>query len=156
MSIENYVYCDETSPSGLRWKIQHHGRAKDSVAGYINDRKYWIFRINGKTYKAHRVIFEMHFGKTDSFIDHVDGDRSNNKLSNLRAATVAENAWNSRVRSDNCTGIKGLSLLANGRFRAQIKKAGVMHSAYFINKADATTWLNNLRKKLHGNFSNKG
>jgi len=82
----------------------------------------------------------------DGDIDHIDGDRSNNKLSNLRIVTRAENMQNQRKAKGNSRiGLLGVS--ANkGRWMARIKRNGVMrhigtfdtpqqaHAAYIAEK----------------------
>lgn len=59
---------------------------------------------------AHRIIWEMHNGPIsgDAFIDHLNGDRDDNRLCNLRLATSAQNARNASIRKDNSSGFKGV------------------------------------------------
>ena len=44
-----------------------------------------------------------------SFVDHIDNDKSNNNIANLRWATRAENNQNASMRKDNTSGVKGVS-----------------------------------------------
>lgn len=63
---EDHLYCDESSPSFLRWKDSVRtgnggsllARSADDVAGSLNiSTGYYILSLNRKKYKAHRVIF---------------------------------------------------------------------------------------------------
>jgi hypothetical protein len=59
-------------------------------------------------------------------LDHVDRDKQNNKITNLRASTRAENARNKGVNVRNKSGFKGVRVKNNGRFEAQLKVDGKM------------------------------
>lgn len=74
------------------------GRKAGSRAGGVNSKGYRVMQINGKFYKAHRLIFLYHHDYVPEFLDHIDGDKSNNDILNLRGATNQENTWNSKKR----------------------------------------------------------
>jgi hypothetical protein len=78
-------------------------------------------RIFNHGYLAHRVVFAMCHGYWPAFIDHINGVRSDNRPSNLREVTKAENAKNKRrpggKRLSECF---GLDRLPSGRWRARI------------------------------------
>ena len=65
--------------------------------------------INKKLYLLHRIIFAMHHDYLPEMVDHIDGDTTNNRIENLRAAVHAENAWNAKARIDNVSGIKNIT-----------------------------------------------
>ena len=69
---------------------------------------------------VHRVVYYMSTGELPDNIDHIDGDRSNNRLANLRAATNAENRCNTGVRRHNKLGVKGVQRTPHGRYQARI------------------------------------
>ena len=92
--------------------IRKTGRKGDkgSVAGCIHKGTGYIHvKIKKKTFKAHRLVFLLHHGYMPDIIDHIDGDKTNNRIENLRSATKSENSQNQRVRSTNKSGIKGVS-----------------------------------------------
>lgn len=74
-------------------------------------------RLRKKTCMAHRIIWEMANGPIPEgmLVDHVDGNAWNNVLSNLRLATKAHNAYNSRRPRNNTSGHKGVSWNASRR-----------------------------------------
>ena len=106
---------------GARWKS---GRVSGSIS---KQSGYLTLRLDGKNYQAHRCAW-MHVTGTwpTAEIDHRDGDRLNNRMSNLRDVSRQNNAQNiQRVRSDSSTGVKGVQLdRRNGRPCAQIRTAG--------------------------------
>lgn len=82
------------------------GKPVGSVAGngYIN------LHLEGKRLLAHRVAWAIHYGDWPSgFIDHVNRDRSDNRVGNLRQATSSQNHHNTGPSSRNTTGFKGVS-----------------------------------------------
>lgn len=80
-------------------------------------------RIYRKAYFAHRVAWAIANGHwPDLKVDHINGDRSDNRLANLRAVTNIENARNCSPKSKSSSGVKGVSLhKATGRWRAHIR-----------------------------------
>lgn len=84
-----------------------------------------VVSTNGvrKSYKAHRVVWEMTNGPIpDGWeIDHIDGDSIHNPPTNLRLATRFGNACNVGRRKDNTSGYKGVHKVRNGRFAARIQ-----------------------------------
>jgi hypothetical protein len=75
---------------------------KDGYIGIYVDKKY-IF--------AHRAIWEMRNGAIPAglVIDHIDGNRSNNRIDNLRVCTFQQNHFNRKPRPDNKSGFRGVS-----------------------------------------------
>lgn len=71
--------------------------------------KYVNIFINGKTVKAHRAAWLIFYGEEPLHIDHIDGDGSNNKISNLRSVSHKENHKNMPLQSNSSTGISGVS-----------------------------------------------
>ena len=66
-------------------------------------------KVDGKLYLLHRIIFAMHNGYLPEMVDHIDGNNTNNRIENLRAATHEQNSWNAKARQDNVVGIKNIS-----------------------------------------------
>ncbi len=66
---------------------------KGFIKQHIAKSGYSLFDVGGKSVRTHRVVWEAFNGKIPigMEIDHVDEDRSNNKLSNLRLLTIGEN-----------------------------------------------------------------
>ncbi|TQC75553.1 HNH endonuclease [Pantoea dispersa] len=99
-----YFQIDESSKSGLRWKIDRRAGVKaGDVAGYIqSDSRTSYYRVSllGKGYRVHRILYEMVTGMQilpGMQVDHIDGNGLNNALSNLRLVSVAVNNRNKRA-----------------------------------------------------------
>jgi hypothetical protein len=78
-------------------------------AGGTNSNGYIIIEIKQKSYKAHRLIFLYHNGYLPEFIDHIDQNKQNNNIENLREVTKSENKYNTKKYKTNTSGYKGVS-----------------------------------------------
>lgn len=104
---------------------------------------------------AHRLAWALHFGRwPDQAIDHINGDRTDNRIANLRLATVAENTRNGKRRSTNTSGYKGVSLTENGQWRATIVAGGRQsYLGRFSTAEDAHAAYVKAASRLHGEFA---
>ena len=90
--------------------IRKSGRQIDlGAAGYKTPQGYIKIKIKKKGHFAHRLIFIWHHGYYPQIIDHIDGNKENNRIENLRPATKSENCTNQKLRSTNKSGTKGVS-----------------------------------------------
>lgn len=110
----------------LTWRRRRQPNIEAGArAGWGHHKGYRGITINGKNYSEHRLIWYWMTGENPLLeVDHVDGDRANNRWSNLRLATGVQNAANSRYRKrTNQTGLLGVAVVRykSGIFyRAQI------------------------------------
>lgn len=83
---------------------------------------YLTIRIDGKSYKAHRLVFLYVYGYLpENDIDHINRVKDDNRLCNLREVSRICNSRNIDVRRNNSTGINGVyRIRKNGKFSAQI------------------------------------
>lgn len=111
-------------------KEEKHKRWNTKFAGKraFNPDKmgYWCGTINNVYYKAHRIIWKMFHGYDPKFIDHVNGNPSDNRIENLREVTNAQNGQNIKIHSRNKYGVSGVRFVQN-RWVARIRCNGVEH-----------------------------
>ena len=119
---EAFDYDEETGD--MIWKIRASSRANiGDAAGYVNRRGYKYIGYKGKLYRAHRLIWlYVHGSFPPEQIDHIDGNPSNNRISNLRAVSRKENAKNQKLPKNNTSGITGVVWKKNAsKWHARIK-----------------------------------
>lgn len=99
-----------------------------AVAGSINGQGYREIKVDGKSIGAHRIAWALYYGEQPpEYIDHINRDPRDNRISNLRAATRSQNGANRTALSNNKTGIKGCYFVKSkaphlpGRWRAQCR-----------------------------------
>jgi hypothetical protein len=110
------------------------GYKVDDVAGSNNGRGYTIIRVDGRGYSAHRLAWLYVIGEWPiGDLDHINGDKADNRFCNLREATESQNLANSRMQADNTSGFKGVSWHKHARkWIACIGLNGkVKHLGYF-------------------------
>lgn len=101
---------------------------------------YKMGRISYTIFRAHRVIMAMVNGEWPAHeVDHINGDRADNRRKNLRLVTRTENGRNTRKPAHNTSKVVGVSWhKASGKWRASIKTNGMgKHLGVFPRKADA-------------------
>ena len=125
------------------------GRNKD---GYVR------VMVDGYQTVAHRIIWLMVYGEQPDAIDHINGNRSDNRLANLRVATPSENQWNRKKRNASSSVFKGVHYAADrSRWGAQIRYRGRLRSlGYFDTEREAHDAYIREARRLFGAFSNDG
>lgn len=94
-------------------------------------------------------------GEPESRVDHKSTNKLDNRKENLRLATQSQNMCNTRKRSDNTSGVKGVCWDASkGRWKAQIKLKGKTYNlGCFDSVPAAEVVVRAARESLHGAFS---
>ena len=117
--------------------------------------EYRRTRYNGRLIAKHRVIFFEHHGWWPDEIDHIDGDRYNNAIENLRAVTHTENTRNAKLRKDSTTKIKGVSWhQASNKWRVQVRANKIHVCDKYIDDLELAELVAiEAREKYHGKFA---
>lgn len=114
----------------LIWRVEcGKNKMTGKIAGCLcKHHGYCNIKIDGKLYRAHRLIWLYVYGAWPiGDIDHVNGVRHDNRLSNLREATRSQNAQNQRKpRVTNTSSYLGVSA-HKGKWMAQIQVNGKKH-----------------------------
>jgi len=92
------------------WRVKPRYKIEiGSIAGGVTDEGYRRIRIRGKFYKEHRLAWLYVFGKfPDNMIDHINRNRADNRICNLRDVSGSVNQHNCKTRTDNTSGVKGV------------------------------------------------
>lgn len=157
--IARDVLSYDPETGDITWiDVKAHKLSNGDLAGWVENGRRRI-EIEGRAYLAHRVAYFLHTGKQPPrFLDHKDGDPSNNRFDNLRPATRRDNNRNRRVHSNNSTGFRGVILCReSGKYRA---RAGLNGKKVSIGRYDtpeqASKAYEEFTKKHFGEFYRKG
>jgi hypothetical protein len=151
------IFTLNSETGELLWKVSNcHSVKVGSIAGALKPEGYRIVEIHNKGYMYHRIIYAIHHGEHPiGVIDHIDGDNSNNKPSNLRLASAAQNAHNRKKQSDNSSGHKNV-YWSKKKEKWNVRIGAFGKSYYcgtFLLIEDAINVAREQRKVLHGEFA---
>ena len=121
-------------------------------ATYICRQGYVKVNINGRLYRGHRLAWVHYYGEwPESNLDHINRDRADNRIKNLRLATPAENMQNQSLRCDNKSGHKGVFWhKAISKWWAYINVGHKRHTiGYFSDLQEAVTARRQAENQLH-------
>lgn len=104
------------------WRVDRGSAKTNSVAGCGDGYGYLRIRVDGRAYKAHRLAWLYVHGEfPPDQLDHVNRVRTDNRISNLRPATHAENKQNYSKRRNNTSGVTGVYWhKRSGKWRTEI------------------------------------
>lgn len=131
-------------------------RFAGKVVGSVTANGYLETAITQKRFLVHRLVFLYHRGYLPEFVDHRNGNTVDNRISNLREATRAQNMQNTTVKVNNRSGssVKGVSQYGkHGKWRVQIMANRVLYTkASFDSMEEAEKYAKELMIKLHKEF----
>ena len=133
------------------------GKAKKGTkAGCLDRDGYIQISVDKKIYRAHRLIWLMHYGKfPDAEIDHINGIKNDNRIENLREATSSQNKFNQGKRKTNTSGFKGVSFAKKiGKWVAFVGVKGKQKNlGYFDDVELADLVAQEARDKYHKQYA---
>lgn len=138
----------------FQWLGDTAGHRKNEKVGYLEKSGYLSVSIFGSKIRLHRLaMIFAGFDLKEKMVDHVNLNKSDNRLSNLRIADNSKNKQNCGIRKDNSSGIKGVFRSRNG-WQGQIQIDGKRISVgHFKNLKDAVIPMSEARKKYHKEFA---
>lgn len=139
--------------SGKMWNARYAGEEAFTARGRDGYRRGAVLYTS---MLAHRVAWAIYHGDwPENHLDHVNGDKTDNRIENLRSATNAENMRNTGLRADNKSGFKGVSWNAGcGKWQAHIRVDGkTKHLGLFDAAEAAHQAYCKAAAELHGQFA---
>lgn len=149
-------WLDYNPSNGIfRWKVSRAYTVKvGQIAGAKGPKGSWRIEVARKNYLAHRLAWFYVHGVWPEQIDHINGDRGDNRLCNLRAATNGQNQANYGAKSNSALGIRGVGF-RRGWYVVQLKSKEKNIRIYqkFKTIKEAKLFAKETSIKLHGEFS---
>lgn len=145
-SADSGVFTNKTSRGNM---------SNGSTAGHKRSDGYRWLMLDNIRYMEHRLAWYYTYKIwPEEILDHIDSIKDNNRINNLREATQSQNKQNTPIRSDNVTGVKGVSYhKTREKYVAAITVDGVTkHIGYYDSLEDAKLAYNNEAIKLQGGF----
>ena len=152
-SLLNY----NVDTGNLCWKTTRHNRVKiGQIAGSIDSHGYRQIKIDGMKYLSHRLIWLIMTGAwPNEQIDHINGNKLDNKWNNLRLASRSQNKINSGIMRTNKSGYKGVFWREDiSKWKASIgKDQKRIFIGHYNTKEEAAFAYNKSALKLFGDFA---
>ena len=145
-----------STPENSGWVDSWNLRFEGKPAGSPGKRGHLCIALDNKKYYAHRLAWLIVYGLWPiDEIDHIDGDKINNRITNLRAATHSQNAHNRSKNNNNKSGFKGVTWQSHAqKWRADIMVEGeTLNLGYFCTKEEAAEAYADAAHRLHGEFA---
>jgi hypothetical protein len=153
----------------INYQVSNIGRVRNCTTGrmlkpFLNKQGYHTINLNQygdfKHWRVHQLVAQEFLTKPDSThtlsVDHIDRNKTNNQVSNLRYATVSQNNANRCKRANTSSSYLGVSWSKkNNKWQTCISlNRKNIHIGYFENEHDAARAYNDKALELHGEFAN--
>jgi len=157
----NELLCYSPETGEMRWRTNGPNRRAVSIAGGIYSKmrrgkieKVPQIMLDYKSYRLPRIAYLLMTGEWPKHqIDHVNGDRSDNRWSNLRDATNGQNGQNRGMMSSNTSGYKGVYKCRN-KWRARIRYNKLRFSlGSYVTRETAYEAYSCVARILHGEYA---
>ena len=142
-----------------RTKTISGNAVKGMVAGTVKPNGYVQIQVDGKCYLGHRLAWLHEHGEFPSgFLDHINGQRNDNRLDNLRVVTQSQNCQNESMRTNNTSGVKGVTWdkRKNSWLARIIHERKCIHVGNFKDIEEAREAIIRKRNEIHGEYANHG
>jgi hypothetical protein len=135
-----------------------NSRFSGKVTGYLAKTGYLMVKIGRRLYSAHRLAWAIHHGiEPADQIDHINGERADNRIINLRSVSASDNSRNQKMRTTNTTGVMGVNWHpARQRWVSNIYADGRRTHLGYFRSFDAAVAARKAAEVTHGFHSNHG
>jgi len=151
----------ETETGVFWWRKSGRGRNPSLPAGTVKPAgkhvSYICIKIGDFQYRAHRLAWLYVYGSWPSgHIDHINGCGIDNRIKNLRDVDPAANGRNCSMRSDNTTGVLGVTKYHTGQYVAKIQIGGKCKNLGYFPTLEAAAAARKQADKQYGYHENHG
>lgn len=152
--ISEFLSYDSTT-GFLYWKKNRGRLAKaGDRAGTLTKHGYIRIWFKGKSYPAHKIAWLLSFHEYPEYLDHKDGVRFNNAISNLQLSDPISNSKNRKRPSNNTSGCTGVYSYPNGKWQARIHDKGKTHILGLFDNFNDAVSARKLAEAKHGYSKN--
>lgn len=122
-----------------RNKTVAYNAKEGDIVGTVDNRGYGRVKIKGLPYRTHRIAWLYEYGVFPTHgLDHINNDKLDNRICNLRDVPQLINNQNASLRKDNTSGCPGLKKTVSGKWAAHINVDGNdIYLGTFCDKAEA-------------------
>lgn len=137
----------------LYWKDSGTRKKGSGVAGSKTSDGYYQVCVNNKVYRLHRVLWCLYYKSWPTeYIDHIDRNKSNNSITNLREASAQQNAFNRNHTKSNKSGYRGVAT-SGDKFKAELRiEDKVVYLGSYRTPEEASIVVEAKAKEIHGEF----
>lgn len=156
---DGYLYWKErplsmfsSKGSCKSWNSRQSG---EIALSKIDKDGYRGLTVFGRSFMQHRIVWMMHNdGSCPEFLDHINGNKSDNRIENLRPATKVDNGWNRGKNKNNTSGYKGVCFMKRkGVYRASVYFGGrAIHAGFHSTAEEAHLAYCKKLKEVAGEF----
>jgi hypothetical protein len=156
MIRDHFIYDADTG--NVRWKRRYNNSIRKDLGISVNSKGYRSVYYAGRNYKAHRIAWLLYVGTWPvGQIDHINGDRSDNRIANLRDVTSAENQKNTKIDKRNTSGVSGVRWREDRKcWEASIRQGGSLVFLGRFDDFDTAVTVRRNAEQLYGFHPNHG
>lgn len=145
----------DSSTGHFTWTTTRNKSYIGKIAGSPTAQGYLMIRVNKRHMLLHRLAYLWIHGTLPQFIDHINGNRADNQISNLRSATVLENNRNKSAQAKASSRYLGVSYVRpTGKWIARIRHSGKNnHLGTFMSETEAAKSYNEVASRYFGEFA---
>ena len=139
-------------------KLFHKSNNEPAKIYVTKGHRYARIKFDKQEFKLHRIIFLYHKGYLPDIIDHINGDRYDNQIENLREANTYQNRQNSRIYSTSKSGVKNVYWCKKmNKWKVIMNINGETHIfGYYVDLEEAKQVATSMRDKYFKDFANHG
>ena len=139
----------------LYYRSEHvPGRKRGGPAGWLTPKGYIMVQYKRKSCFAHRIVFFMHHGYEPDMVDHINGNKLDNDIKNLREVNNSQNSRNTPPKGKHSSGRRGVHWVkTRKKWLAVMRFEGekVLH-VYCTNKTEAVRLRVKAERKYFGTY----